>query len=332
MSTQKKRVLLAHILGQAGKEMLADRDDIECVEFHNTITPEALRELCHQFDEVHAVILGVTPFGEAELEAARGLQVVSRIGVGFDAVDIPCMTRAGVPVMVCANANHRAVAEHTLSFMLGLAKRLGELDSMVKSGRWQERYSCLPTELEGSRVLIVGLGRIGSRVARLCLAFGMQVSAYDPYRDAESFPPGVQRVASLDEALPAADYVTLHCPKTPETLGMFGEARLAQMKPGAFLITTARGGIVDEAALYRALQGKRLGGAALDVFMPEAPPTDNPLFGLPNVLCSPHLSGVSQEAVARMGVIAAHNVLEVLAGNGDPDYAVNPVVLQHNIH
>lgn len=330
--SRKKRILLAHILGSGGKRMLNSRQDVECVEFHNTITPEAFRQLFNQFDYVDGVILGVTPFGAAELDAARGLRVVSRIGVGFDAVDIPCLTEAGVPVMVCANANHRAVAEHTLGFILGLAKRAGELDSLVKQGRWQERYDYLPTEIEGRRLLIVGLGRIGSRVAQLAIALGMDVSAYDPYLDEARWLAGVTRVTSLDEALPEADYVTLHCPKTPETIGMMDAQRLGRMKRGAFLVNTARGGIVDEGALFLLLVEKHLAGAALDVFLPEPPTQQNPLLSLPNVICSPHLSGVSAEAVERMGMMAARNALEVLDGGGDPANAVNPSALALAAH
>lgn len=322
----KKRVLIAHILGNEGKQMLRERDDIELVEFQNTIEQGQFLALLDSFDSVHAVILGLTRFGTEELAAARDLQVVSRIGVGFDAVDVPAMSAAGIPVMVCANANHRAVAEHTLGFMLALAKRTTTLTQLVRSGGWHQRYDHLPGELEGREVLIVGCGRIGARVATLCLAMGMRVKVYDPYLAPQDLPQGVEPVALLDVGLTTADYVTLHCPKTPETIGLLSEQRLALLKPGAYVVNTARGGIVDEQALYRLLTQQRIAGAALDVFLPEPPPHGSGLPSLDNVICSPHLAGVSREAVSRMAELAAGNVINVFDGDPAPENAVNPQV------
>lgn len=323
MTEVRKRVLTAHILGEDGKRMLSERADVELVEFQNTISKHDFLELLNSFDAVHGVILGLTPFGAAELDAARGLKVVSRIGVGYDAVDIPTISAAGIPVMVCADANHRPVAEHTLAFMLSLAKKSDTLTRLVKHGRWQERYQYLPVELDGKSVLVVGCGRIGSRVVELCLAFGMQVNVFDPYLTASSIPPGAHQIASLDDALPTIDFLTLHCPRTPETLGLIGRERLERLKPGACLINTARGGIVDEQALVERLRDGHLAGAALDVFMPEPPPSELDLAALPNLLCSPHLAGVSREAVSRMAVLAAGNVIDVFDGRPNARNAIN---------
>lgn len=328
----KKRVLIAHILGAEGKKMLHERDDIEVVEFANTIEQGQFQALLENFDEVHGVILGLTRFGTAELQRTPGLQVVSRIGVGFDAVDIPAMTEAAVPVMVCANANHRAVAEHTLGFMLSLAKRTEALTHLVRDGSWHQRYDYLPTELEGREVLLVGCGRIGARVATLLVALGMRVKVYDPYLSPSQLPQGVEPVAVLEHALASADYVSLHCPKNAETVGLLSAERLALMKPHAYVINTARGGIVDEQALYQALVEKRIAGAALDVFLPEPPPHGRGLTTLNNVICSPHLAGVSQEAVSRMAKLAAGNVLNVFDAEPNHDNAVNPQVFDQAVH
>ncbi|MCU0121783.1 hydroxyacid dehydrogenase [Pseudomonas sp. B2M1-30] len=328
----KKRVLIAHILGAEGKQMLRERDDIEVVEFANTIEQGQFQALLESFDEVHGVILGLTRFGTAELQRTPGLQVVSRIGVGFDAVDIPAMTEAAIPVMVCANANHRAVAEHTLSFMLSLAKRTEALTHLVRDGNWHQRYDYLPTELEGREVLLVGCGRIGARVATLLVALGMRVKVYDPYLSPRQLPQGVEPVAVLEHALASADYVSLHCPKTAETVGLLSAERLALMKPHAYVINTARGGIVDEQALYQALVEKRIAGAALDVFLPEPPPHGTGLPSLDNVICSPHLAGVSREAVSRMAKLAAGNVLNVFDAEPNHDNAVNPQVFDRAVH
>ncbi|MDF2794368.1 MAG: putative phosphoglycerate dehydrogenase [Pseudomonas orientalis] len=328
----KKRVLIAHILGDEGKQMLRERHDIEVVEFANTIEQSQFLALLESFDAVHGVILGLTRFGAAELQSAAGLQVVSRIGVGFDAVDIPVMTDAAIPVMVCANANHRAVAEHTLGFMLSLAKRTEALSQLVRNGDWHQRYNYLPSELEGREALLVGCGRIGARVATLLVALGMRVKVYDPYLTARQLPHGVEAVAVLESALASADYVSLHCPKTAETLGLLSAERLALMKPQAYVINTARGGIVDEHALYQALLEKRLAGAALDVFLPEPPLHGNGLASLDNVICSPHLAGVSREAVSRMAKLAAGNVLDVFDAVPNPENAVNPQVFDCAFH
>ncbi|WP_339448145.1 hydroxyacid dehydrogenase [Pseudomonas sp. EA_5y_Pfl2_R50] len=327
-----KRVLIAHILGAEGKQMLRERDDIEVVEFPNTIEQGQFQALLESFDEVHGVVLGLTRFGTAELQRAPGLQVVSRIGVGFDAVDIPAMTEAAIPVMVCANANHRAVAEHTLGFMLSLAKRTEALTHLVRNGNWHQRYDYLPSELEGREVLLVGCGRIGARVATLLVALGMRVKVYDPYLAPRQLPHGVEPVAVLEHGLASADYVSLHCPKTAETVGLLSAERLALMKPQAYVINTARGGIVDEQALYQALVEKRIAGAALDVFLPEPPPHGSGLPSLDNVICSPHLAGVSREAVSRMAKLAAGNVLDVFDAQPNRDKVVNPQVFDRTFH
>lgn len=327
-----KRVLIAHILGAEGKQMLRERDDIEVVEFPNTIEQGQFQALLESFDEVHGVVLGLTRFGTAELQRAPGLQVVSRIGVGFDAVDIPAMTEAAIPVMVCANANHRAVAEHTLGFMLSLAKRTEALTHLVRNGNWHQRYDYLPSELEGREVLLVGCGRIGARVATLLVALGMRVKVYDPYLAPRQLPHGVEPVAVLEHGLASADYVSLHCPKTAETVGLLSAERLALMKPQAYVINTARGGIVDEQALYQALVEKRIAGAALDVFLPEPPSHGSGLPSLDNVICSPHLAGVSREAVSRMAKLAAGNVLDVFDAQPNRDKVVNPQVFDRTFH
>ncbi|WP_415760537.1 hydroxyacid dehydrogenase [Pseudomonas sp. LT1P18] len=326
----KKRVLIAHILGAEGKQMLRERDDIEVVEFPNTIEQGQFQALLESFDAVHGVVLGLTRFGTCELQRAPGLQVVSRIGVGFDTVDIPAMTEAAIPVMVCANANHRAVAEHTLGFMLSLAKRTEALTHLVRNGNWHQRYDYLPSELEGREVLLVGCGRIGARVATLLVALGMRVKVYDPYLAPRQLPHGVEPVAVLEHGLASADYVSLHCPKTAETVGLLSAERLALMKPQAYVINTARGGIVDEQALYQALVEKRIAGAALDVFLPEPPSHGSGLPSLDNVICSPHLAGVSREAVSRMAKLAAGNVLDVFDAQPNHENAVNPQVFNRS--
>ncbi len=187
--------------------------------------------------------------------------------------------------------------------------------SLVKNGEWATRLGRLPYDLFGKTVLIVGFGRIGTRTAKRCLAMEMTVQVYDPFKSAaEIKAAGCVPVADLDAALPHADFVSVHCPKSPETVGLFNAARLKRMKPTAYLINTARGGIVEEAALYDALTSGRLAGAGLDVFEQEPPPRGHSLFELPNVIIAPHVAGVTREAVDRMSEQTALNILSVLDG------------------
>ena len=180
--------------------------------------------------------------------------------------------------MVAGSANSPSVAEQALFMMLTLAKRAQEMHAMVKDGTWASRLGLLPFDLYGKTVLIVGFGRIGTRTAKRCQAMEMQVLVYDPYKPAaEIKAAGCEPVADLDAALPRADFVTIHCPKTPETVGLFNAARFKLMKPTAYLINTARGGIVDEKALHEALVSGKLAGAGLDVFEVEPPPVGQPL-------------------------------------------------------
>src|SRR4051812_32984680 len=228
---------------------------------------------------VHGVALGGTRFGEPELDASQDMRVVTRIGVGYDAVDVPALSRRKVPLMVAGTANSPSVAEQALFMMLTLAKRASEMDTIVKGNKWSARLGALPYDLFGKTLLIVGFGRIGTRTAKRCLAMEMTVLIYDPYKPAADIKAaGCEPVTDLDAALPRADFVSIHCPKNPETVGMFSAARIKLMKPTAYLVNTARGGIIDEKALHQALVAKKLAGAGLDVFEQEPPPSDNPLL------------------------------------------------------
>jgi D-3-phosphoglycerate dehydrogenase / 2-oxoglutarate reductase len=212
--------------------------------------------------------------------------------------------------------------------MLTLAKRAVEMHALVKEGNWRARLGKLPYDLFGKTVLIIGFGRIGTRTAKRCLAMEMNVLIYDPYKsDEEIKAAGCEKVADLDTALPRADFVSIHCPKTSDTVGMFNAARLKLMKPPAYLVNTARGGIVEEAALYDALSSGELAGAGLDVFEQEPPPLGHSLFELPNVIIAPHVAGVTREAVDRMSVQTALNILSALDGEPIRQNVINQDVL-----
>ncbi len=328
MATNKKCIFVPHALAASAVALFEAREDIEIRRFDNLISAAAFDEMLGQSSHVNAAILGATPFSAATVARAKGLQVVARIGVGYDAVDVPALTKVRVPLMTTGIANSPSVAEQAVFFMLQLSKRANELHALVQDGKWAQRMSVLPSDLLDKTVLVVGFGRIGTRIAKRCLAMEMNVLVYDPFVKPDAIKAaGCEPVADLDAALARADILTLHCPKTTQTAGMINADRLARMKPTAFLVNTARGGIVDEAALHAALIGKRLAGAGLDVFEKEPPPIDHPLLRLPNVIVAPHIAGVTTESVERMGLQSALNVLSVFDGKPIVANMINPEVL-----
>ena len=325
MTTTRKRLLLPDTMARTGWDFVKTREDVEAISFSPAGPTPEFRALLRDAD---GVALTSTPLRAADIEAAPRLRAVGRIGVGYDAVDVEALTRRGIPLMTCGTDNSPTVAEYTMFMMLALCKRGAALDALVRQGRWSERYANLSTELLGRTLLILGFGRIGTRVAKRCLAMEMNVEVYDPYVPAETIrSAGCESVADLDAALPRADFVTIHCPKTAETAGMFDESRLARMKPTARLINTARGGIVDEAALYAALAAGNLAGAGIDVFSPEPPLTDNPLLTLQNVIVAPHMAGNSRDSLDRAALTVTRNLLSVLDGAPRREYVVNPEAL-----
>ncbi|ABQ36184.1 hydroxyacid dehydrogenase [Bradyrhizobium sp. BTAi1] len=327
-ATNKNKILVTESFSAKGRALLTARDDVEMIEFPNMISAADFSALLKSHAPVHGVALGATRFGEPELLAAGDMKVVTRIGVGFDAVDVPALSKHKVPLMVAGTANSPSVAEQALFMMLTLAKRANEMHAMVRDGTWGSRLGVLPFDLYGKTVLIIGFGRIGTRTAKRCQAMEMQVLVYDPYKPAADITAaGCEPVADLDAALPRADFVSIHCPKTPETIGLFNAARLRLMKPTAYLINTARGGLIDEAALYDALSSRRLAGAGLDVFEQEPPPVGHALHALPNVIMAPHVAGVTREAVDRMSEQTARNILSVLDGDPIRQNVINQDVL-----
>ena len=321
-----KTVLVPASMGWEGLAVLERREDFRVITYNPALTPPEFQDLLR---DASALALSYTRFDQAAIDAAPHLQVAARIGVGFDAVDVPALTVRGIPLMVVGIANARSVAEHAVYFMFALAKRSQDLDSRVRKGIGHDRKGKLPGEIFGKSVLIVGFGRIGTRTAPRCHALGMEVLVYDPYVSADTIrEAGYEPVADLDAALPRADFVTIHCPKNPETIGMFGPERLARMKEGAFLINTARGGLINEAALSDSLRAGHLGGAGLDVFEPEPPDPAHPLLELPMVIASPHMAGITTESATAMAVATARNMISVLDGTPEMDNVINPEAIR----
>ncbi|HEX3864771.1 MAG TPA: hydroxyacid dehydrogenase [Stellaceae bacterium] len=325
MATNIKKLLLPITMAKAGWAIVEAREDVEGVPYDVT-GPKA--ELHKLLEDAAGVALSVQPFSDPELDAGRNLEVVARIGVGYDAVDVPALTRRKVPLMIAGTANSVTVAEAGIFLMMSLARKGAYMDTMVKEGRWRDRYSDMPVDMYAKTVLVVGFGKIGSRSAKRLAALETNVLVYDPYTYSETIRGmGYEPVADLDEAVARADFITIHCPKTPETTGMFNAARLAKMKKTAYLVNTARGGIVDEKALHDVLTRNQIAGAALDVFETEPTPADNPLLKLKNFIAAPHMAGVTSEAVDRMAIVAVQNMLSVIDGKPIRDNVINREVL-----
>ena len=324
MTPNKKKVMLPHTMAKAGWDVLIGRDDIEAVPYEPYITMPDLQAALRDTD---GIALSLTPLKAPEIAVAPRLRVAARIGVGYDAVDIPALTARGIPLMVVGTANSVSVAEHAVFMMYGLAKKGLFQDAAVRGDRWQDRWKEIPVDLAAKTLLVVGFGRIGTRTAKRCLAMDMTVLVYDPYVPAATIKAaGCEPVSDLTAALPRVDVVTIHCPKTPETVGMFNAARLAVMKPTAFIVNTARGGLIDEPALHAALSSGKLAGAGIDVFDKEPTPADNPLTKLPNTIVSAHMAGVTVESMDRMAIATVKNILSVLDGTPNKENAVNKEV------
>jgi len=311
----KPVVLIAEELSPATVEALGPDFDVRSVD--GTDRPALLTALA----EADAVLVRSATQVDAEaIAAAPGLKVIARAGVGLDNVDIKAATTAGVMVVNAPTSNIISAAELTVGHILSLARHIPAAHSALSQGQWK-RSKYTGVELFEKTVGIVGLGRIGALITARLQAFGVNVVAYDPYvTPARAQQLGVT-LLSLDELLATADFVTIHMPKTPETTGMIGLAQMKAMKPTAYVVNVARGGLVDEADLYTALTTGEIAGAGLDVFVSE-PPVDLALLGLENVVVTPHLGASTDEAQEKAGVSVARSVRLALGGELVPD-AVN---------
>ena len=310
------RVLGADKLSDAGIEALADEHDVDV---RTGLDKAALLAAIPSYDAV--VIRSATSIDADVVAAAARLKVIARAGIGLDNVDVDAATAKGIIVCNAPQSNVISAAEHTVALLLALARRIPAADASLRAGEWR-RSAYEGIELHGKTLGVLGLGRVGLLVAQRCSAFGMRLLAYDPFVSAERAARiGVELATSVAEVCAQADVISVHLPKTAETVGILGEPQLRAMKPSALVVNTARGGIVDEDALHRALVEGWIGGAALDVFTSE-PITDSPLFGLDNVVVTPHLGASTAEAQDKAGAMVAEAVKLALAGEFVPS-AVN---------
>ncbi|NQV59653.1 MAG: 3-phosphoglycerate dehydrogenase, partial [Alphaproteobacteria bacterium] len=279
----KKRVMIQMPISDGLKSVFDGRDDIEIERF----TELGEDNIFQHIGNYDAVILGIAPLTPRLIAAADRLKIASRFGVGYDAVDVPALTKAGIPLTVVGIANSVTVAEHSLFFMLALAKQALTYDRETRKGNWAIRFDQPAFDLAGRTVLILGFGRIGRRLVNRCVAMEMNVLVHDPYVIQDSIrTAGATPVTDWRGILGEIDFLSVNCLKNAETNGMVGTAELAALRKTAFVVNTARGGIVDEAALYNALKAKSIAGAGIDPFVDEPATPDNPLFELDNILVS----------------------------------------------
>jgi|SRR5581483_5300447 len=325
MTANSKRVFYVKYLAHSTfADLLAARPDFRLDRLENDSPQEVARPV---LSAAHAYQIGAARDEIARtyhvtkelLQRTPNLLVVSSNGAGYDTVDVEACTEAGVLVLNQAGGNRQSVAEHALGMLLCLSKRIIETDRIMRRQAGMNRNAFLGDEAQGKTIGIIGLGHVGSRIAELCRGLlGMRVLAYDPYLTAEEVAARGAEKVGLDALLAGADYVSANCPLTEETRGMIGAREFALMRPHAFFITTCRGFIHDEEALADALRKKVIAGAGLDVWAQEPPPPDHPLLQFDNVLVSPHMAGVTKEARANMGRIAALQLIDALDGKRPP--------------
>lgn len=265
-----------------------------------------------------AAIVSTDPFTAPVLETLMSLRVIARVGVGTDSIDRAAADRLGIAIATTPGLNAETVADHTLALMLGLIRNIVPQDKAVKAGRWDRVGEFAPSELTAKVAGLVGAGTIGKAVARRLQGFGVEITFFDDNVGAIS---GAKKLSSLPELLAGSDVISLHVPLTEATRRLINAEALAQMKRSALLINTSRGGLVDQPALFSALRQGRIAGAAMDVFDKE-PPDRDAIIGVPNLLCSSHVGGISRESIRRMTISATDSVLQVLAGN-TPDTVLN---------
>ncbi|MGB3288539.1 MAG: hydroxyacid dehydrogenase [Burkholderiaceae bacterium] len=308
-SGQGKPVVLVTAADLA-PEALALLHDYQVAYAGKTPTEQGIIELCRELNPV-AIIVRYSKVGAAAMDAAPSLKVISKHGSGTDTIDKVAAKERGIEVVAALGVNAAAVAEHALALLLACAKSVTGLNTRMHAGHW-DKATHKSMELNGKTLGLIGLGAIGARLARMAHAMEMRVIGFDPF--ATSAPDYIERV-SLEAIWKEADVVSLHCPLTDENRGLINDAVLAQCKPGLILVNTARGGLIDEAALLKALHTGQVAAAGLDSFASEPIAADHPFLGEENLILSPHIGGVTTAAYVNMGVAAVNNSLAVLSKN-----------------
>jgi D-3-phosphoglycerate dehydrogenase len=322
-----KRILIVEPMHASGSSLVEGQPGYEVIHAPDT----RVETLIPLMSGVHAVAVRTAKLPRVVLSASDNLEIVSRHGVGCDNLDMDYLNGQRVPVAIALNANAVSVAEHTLMLMLAVVRRLREQDIAVRDGRFGERNSLFGGDLMGASVLIVGYGTIGRLVASRCRAFGMKIVLAGPNlgpRDADNDADIVYK--DFRNGLDQADFVSLHLPLNEHTRHLISDIEFGMMKKGAFLINTARGGIVDEAAMVRALESSRLAGAGVDVFSDEPPDPGHPLLSRDNVVLTPHNGTASHGAMREMSRMTFQNICDFYGGGIRKECVFNPDVLRRD--
>lgn len=316
-----RRVVVAGPIHHSGLAVFERAGGFD-IEYLATPDPSAMEPY---LGDAEAVLLRTQPLNAAAIARAPKLKIVSRHGVGFDAVDVDALTERAIPLTIVGDVNARTVAEHAIMLLLAASRRLPEYEPACRpGGNWSFRDSQQSREISGKRLLIIGFGRIGGHLATMASGFGIEITAHDPMLDA-SPTPNVKLVDDLDAALADADLISIHAPATQEPF--LDAARIRRLKPSAIVVNTSRGGAVDETALAKALSSGRLHAAGIDVFEDEPPAADHPLAHTTNAVLTPHAAALTQECAERMAVAAAKNVVDYFAGRLELALVVNAQVL-----
>lgn len=317
-------IVVAGPLHPSGRALLDGAADMTVSYLEETSEPS----LAAAISNADAVLLRTQPMSAATVALAPNLRIVSRHGVGYDAVDVAALNNGNIALAVCGDVNSTSVAEHAVMLLLAAAKRVIRGDTAVRQGQWEWRNRLESEDLFGRKLLQIGYGRIGRHITRMMAAFGVTSVAYDPYLLQRGWPEGeVRPVATLSEGLAMADLVSLSVPGTDEPL--IGQAELTAAREGVILVNTARGGLIDETALVHTLESGKVGAAGLDVFENEPLPQNHPLTAHNRVILSPHIAGLTRGAAERMAIGSAQNILDFFAGTLDPDLIVNSASLSH---
>ncbi len=286
----------------------------------------ALAEIAAR-EQIDAIIVRVGTVSAKVIDASPKLRVLSKGGIGVDNIDVEHATAKGIVVTNARYSNSQSVAEHALGMIIGLLKDFIRLDASTRAGNW-EKATYFGGELRGRHIGLIGYGGNGRTLAKLLQPFGVTITVYDPYLGHNADFTGVTRAGNIDDFIGDVDILSIHCPRTKESFGMIGRSQFAAMKPTAFIVNCARGGIIDEDALVEALKDKLIAGAALDVFETEPPDPNHPLWRFDNVHISPHIAGVTFESAEVSGRMAVENIFKILDRKPiDPDCVINPETL-----
>ena len=322
---ENMKVLIADAINEKGIENLKE---VAEVVVDTEITPEELSNTIHEYNGI--IVRSRTKLTADIIKKADNLQIIARAGVGVDNIDLDAATEKGIMVVNSPESTSVTVAEHTMGLILSMARKISIADKSVKDGKW-EKKKFMGVELRNKTLGVIGMGRIGSQVVNRCKAFGMDAMAYDPYLPEEVAKQMGVELTDLDTVLKNSDFITIHVPLTPETKHSISTEQFELMKDTAYIVNCARGGVIDEDALYDALLNNKIGGAALDVYENEPPESDYKLFELDNIVLTPHIAASTKEAQRDAAIIVADEIIDLIKGN-NPKNVLNMPRIDNNTY